>query len=75
MEIGANLSYTYAKGHPYYDIATEFNDGKAVNYTRNEGKLKDYNALNFSFNYLPAIGKKMQKHFRICMSITKRVGI
>ncbi|WP_435525541.1 hypothetical protein [Chryseobacterium indoltheticum] len=55
---GVNLSYTYAKGRPYYDIVTQ-ND---VNVIRNEGRLKDYNALNLSFNYLPNLGKKIQKH-------------
>lgn len=54
---GFNLSYTYSKGRPYYDIATA-NDG---NFVRHEGKLRDYNALNFSVNYLPGIGKKDSK--------------
>lgn len=61
-KLGVNLSYTYAKGRPYYDIASKFEDGKAINYTRNEGRLKDYNALNLSFNYVPSVGKKMQSH-------------
>ena len=54
---GFNLSYTYSKGRPYYDIATA-NDG---NFVRHEGKLRDYSALNFSVNYLPGIGKKDSK--------------
>ncbi|HCN49555.1 MAG TPA: TonB-dependent receptor [Chryseobacterium sp.] len=74
-KFGANLSYTYAKGRPYYDIASEFNDGKAVNYTRHEGRFKDYNALNLSFNYLPNIGKKGAKAFPIfVLSITNILG-
>lgn len=74
-KLGANLSYTYAKGRPYYDIATKFENGKAVNFTRNEGTLKDYNALNLSFNYLPNIGKKDAKAFPILvLSITNVLG-
>ncbi|AZB24127.1 TonB-dependent receptor [Chryseobacterium bernardetii] len=74
-KLGVNLSYTYAKGRPYYDIATEIKDGKAYNYTRNEGKLKDYNALNISFNYLPAIGKKDAKAFPVfVLSISNVLG-
>ncbi|UKB83987.1 TonB-dependent receptor [Chryseobacterium sp. MEBOG06] len=74
-KLGANLSYTYAKGRPYYDIASKFEDGKAINYTRNEGKLKDYNALNFSINYLPNLGKKDSKVFPVLvLSITNVLG-
>lgn len=74
-KLGANLSYTYAKGRPYYDIATSFENGRAVNYTRNEGRLKDYNALNISFNYLPGIGKKDAKAFTVfVLSISNVLG-
>jgi len=68
---GVNLSYTYAKGRPYYDIVTQ-ND---VNIIRNEGRLKDYNALNLSFNYLPNLGKKDSKAFTIfVLSISNILG-
>lgn len=74
-KLGANLSYTYAKGRPYYDIVSEFDNGKSVNYTRNEGRLKDYNALNFSINYLPNLGKKDAKAFTVfVLSITNVLG-
>lgn len=74
-KMGANLSYTYAKGRPYYDIASTVENGKAFNYTRNEGRLKDYNALNLSFNYLPNLGKKNAKAFPILvLSITNVLG-
>lgn len=74
-KLGANLSYSYAKGRPYYDIATKFENGEAINYTRNEGALKDYNALNLSFNYLPNIGKKEAKAFPVLvLSITNILG-
>lgn len=68
---GVNLSYTYAKGRPYYDIVTQ-ND---MNIIRTEGKLKDYNALNLSFNYLPNLGKKDAKAFTILvLSISNVLG-
>ncbi|EJL76221.1 TonB-dependent receptor [Chryseobacterium populi] len=68
---GVNLSYTYAKGRPYYDIITE-ND---INIIRHEGRLKDYNALNLSFNYLPNLGKKDAKAFTVfVLSISNVLG-
>ncbi|WP_126652953.1 TonB-dependent receptor [Chryseobacterium aureum] len=74
-KLGVNLSYTYAKGRPYYDIASTFDNGKAINYTRNEGRLKDYNALNFSINYLPNIGKKDAKSFPVfVLSVSNILG-
>lgn len=74
-KLGVNLSYTYAKGRPYYDIASTFENGKAVNYTRNEGRLKDYNALNFSINYLPNLGKKDARAFTVfVLSISNVLG-
>ncbi|KNB62197.1 TonB-dependent receptor [Chryseobacterium sp. Hurlbut01] len=68
---GVNLSYTYAKGRPFYDIVTQNN----INIIRTEGKLKDYNALNLSFNYLPNLGKKDAKAFTILvLSISNLLG-
>lgn len=74
-KLGVNLSYTYAKGRPYYDIATKDVSGEMVNYTRNEGRLKDYNALNLSFNYLPNLGKKDAKAFMVfVLSVSNVLG-
>lgn len=68
---GVNLSYTYAKGRPYYDIITQ-NDQNII---RNEGRLKDYNSLNLSFNYLPNLGKKDAKAFTIfVVSVSNVLG-
>lgn len=68
---GVNLSYTYAKGRPYYDIVTQ-NDKNII---RNEGRLKDYNSLNLSFNYLPNLGKKDAKAFTIfVVSVSNILG-
>lgn len=72
---GINLSYTYAKGRPYYDIASQNMNGQTVNYIRHEGRLKDYNALNVSFNYLPNLGKKDAKAFTVfVLSISNVLG-
>ncbi|MBW7675344.1 TonB-dependent receptor [Chryseobacterium chendengshani] len=72
---GVNLSYTFAKGRPYYDIATQEMNGETFNYIRNEGKLKDYSSLNLSFNYLPNLGKKDAKAFTIfVLSISNVLG-
>lgn len=72
---GVNLSYTYAKGRPYYDIAAQDINGNSAYYVRHEGRLKDYNALNLSFNYLPNLGKKDAKAFTIfVLSISNVLG-
>lgn len=74
-KLGVNLSYTYSKGRPYYDIATKTENSNSINYIRNEGKLKDYNALNISFNYLPNLGKKDSKAFTVLvLSISNVLG-
>jgi len=68
---GFNLSYTYSKGRPYYDIATT--DG--INGVRDSGKLKDYSGLNFSVNYVPSVGKKDSKSFTVfVLSINNVLG-
>ena len=70
---GFNLSYTYAKGRPYYDIISP-NNGN-LNIIRNQGRLKDYNALNFSVNYLPNLGKKDSKAFTVLvLSVSNILG-
>jgi hypothetical protein len=44
-------------------------------YIRNEGRLKDYNALNFSINYLPNLGKKDAKAFTVLvLSVSNILG-
>jgi len=70
-KLGVNLSYTYSKGRPYYDILTQ----NTTNIIRHEGSLKDYNALNISFNYLPNLGKKDSKAFTVLvLSISNVLG-
>jgi len=75
LKFGTNLSYSYSKGRPYYDIATKTVNGEDVNFIRNEGRLKDYSALNFSFNYLPNLGKKDSKAFTVLvLSVSNILG-
>ncbi len=72
---GFNLSYTYAKGRPYYDIASKNVNGEPEYYIRHEGRLKSFNALNFSLNYLPNLGKKEAKAFTILvLSVSNILG-
>lgn len=72
---GFNLSYTYAKGRPYYDIASKNINGEPEYYIRHEGRLKSFNALNFSLNYLPNLGKKEAKAFTILvLSVSNILG-
>ncbi len=59
---GFNLSYTFASGRPYYDFNTQA-DGSY--YLNTSGKLPNYNALNFSINYLPSLGKKDARAFTV----------
>ena len=59
---GFNMSYTYTSGRPYYNFQTDLNGNYFLN---KQGKLKDYNALNFSVNYLPNLGKKDAKSFMV----------
>ena len=69
---GFNMSYTYASGRPYYNFMTD-NNGDF--YLNNQGKAKDYNALNFSLNYLPNLGKKDAKMFTVLvLSINNILG-
>src|SRR6218665_1848915 len=72
---GFNLSYTYSKGRPYYNIMTKEDNGKLINFVDDSGKLKDYSGLNFSINYVPSIGKKDSKSFTVfVLSINNILG-
>lgn len=69
---GFNLSYNYASGRPYYNFMTD-SDGNF--YLNAQGKVKDFNALNFSLNYLPNLGKKDAKSFTVLvLSVNNILG-
>lgn len=68
---GFNISYNYNSGRPYYNFVTE--NGNTV--LKNQGLVKDYQAVNFSLNYLPNLGKKDARAFTVLvLSINNVLG-
>mgnify|MGYP003599246640 FL=1 len=68
---GFNISYNYNSGRPYYNFVTE--NGNTV--LKNQGFVKDYQAVNFSLNYLPNLGKKDTRAFTVLvLSINNVLG-
>lgn len=68
---GFNISYNYNSGRPYYNFVTEI--GNTV--LKNQGFVKDYQAVNFSLNYLPNLGKKDARAFTVLvLSINNVLG-
>ena len=68
---GFNISYNYNSGRPYYNFVTE--NGNTV--LKNQGFVKDYQAVNFSLNYLPNLGKKDARAFTVLvLSINNILG-
>lgn len=61
---GFNFSYTYTSGRPFYNIVAR----NGENVLKSEGKVKDFNSLNFSLNYLPNLGKKDAKAFTVLVA-------
>ena len=68
---GFNISYNYNSGRPYYNFVTE--NGNTI--LKNQGFVKDYQAVNFSLNYLPNLGKKDARAFTVLvLSINNVLG-
>lgn len=68
---GFNISYNYNSGRPYYNFVTE--NGNTV--LKNQGFVKDYQAVNFSLNYLPNLGKMDARAFTVLvLSINNVLG-
>lgn len=68
---GFNISYNYNSGRPYYNFVTE--NGNTV--LKNQGFVKDYQAVNLSLNYLPNLGKKDARAFTVLvLSINNILG-
>ncbi len=68
---GFNISYNYNSGRPYYNFVAE--NGNTV--LKNQGFVKDYQAVNFSLNYLPNLGKKDARAFTVLvLSINNVLG-
>ena len=60
---GFNLSYNFATGRPYYNIAYDNTQGKYA--ITDQGKTINFNSMSFSINYLPNLGKKDKKTFAV----------
>ncbi len=60
---GFNVSYNFATGRPYYNIAYDNASGKYL--INDQGKTINYNSMSFSINYLPNLGKKEAKTFAV----------
>ncbi|AZI70446.1 TonB-dependent receptor [Cloacibacterium normanense] len=68
---GFNISYNYNSGRPYYNFVTE----NGNTFLKNQGFVKDYQAVNFSLNYLPNLGKKDARAFTVLvLSINNVLG-
>lgn len=68
---GFNISYNYNSGRPYYNFVTE----NSNTILKNQGFVKDYQAVNFSLNYLPNLGKKDARAFTVLvLSINNILG-
>jgi len=70
IKSGVNLTYSYATGRPYYNFLQN-NTGKF--YLGDQGKTKDYHSLNFSAEYLPALGKQGAKSFIVLFASVSNV--
>ena len=62
-KLGINASYTYASGRPYYQFVQVQGENNAA--IKDHGRTIDYNALGFSLNYLPNLGKQKAKSFTV----------
>ena len=60
---GFNISYNFATGRPYYNIAYDNASDKYL--INDQGKTINFNRLSFSVNYLPNLGKKDKKTFAV----------
>lgn len=58
-----NLSYNFATGRPYYNIAYDSVKGKFT--IADQGKTINYNNVSFSVNFLPNLGNNEAKTFAV----------
>lgn len=68
---GFNLTYNYATGRPYYNIAYNNNSNKYE--ILDEGKTIDYHNLGFSLNYLPNLGNNKAKTYIVLVASVTNV--
>jgi len=67
---GFNFTYTFATGRPYYNFMIN-NSGKY--FIADQGHTVDYNALNFSCEYIPSLGKTNAKTFVVLFASMSNV--
>ncbi len=68
---GFNLTYNFATGRPYYNIA--FNNNTQQYELKDEGKTISLHNLGFSVNYLPKLGNKKAKTFIVWVASVTNV--
>lgn len=68
---GFNATYTFATGRPYYDFLYNYNANKYN--IADRGRTPDYNAMGFSAEYLPSLGKKNAKTFIVLFASVNNV--
>ncbi len=69
IKSGVNLTYSYATGRPYYNFML---NGTKYNLAES-GKTKDYNALNFSAEYVPTVGNPKARTFVVLFASISNV--
>jgi vitamin B12 transporter len=70
IKSGFNFTYSYATGRPYYNLQV---NGNNKYYIADQGKTKSYNALNFSAEYVPSIGKENAKTFIVLFASASNI--
>lgn len=70
LKAGFNLTYSFATGRPYYNFML---NGNNKYFIADQGKTKDYHALNFSAEYVPSIGKTNAKTFIVLFASVSNV--
>jgi hypothetical protein len=73
IKSGVNLTYSYATGRPYYNFMLNNGAGGTKYNLAESGKTKDFNALNFSAEYVPGIGKAKAKSFLVLFASVSNV--
>lgn len=72
---GFNASYTFATGRPYYQFVADNSGNTSNDKIKDNGRTVNYNALGFSLNYLPNLGKQKAKSFIVyVLSISNVLG-
>ena len=72
IKTGFNFTYSFATGRPYYDFMLNSSNKYII---ASQGTTKNYEALGFSVNYVPSVGKTNPKMFWVLVaSVTNVLG-